>query len=31
MTGSVVTYDGGFSSGIRWRGWLELPGKGEPG
>jgi 3-oxoacyl-[acyl-carrier protein] reductase len=28
MTGSVVTYDGGFSSGIRWRGWLELPDSG---
>jgi NAD(P)-dependent dehydrogenase (short-subunit alcohol dehydrogenase family) len=27
MTGSVVVYDGGFSSGIRWRGWLELPGR----
>jgi NAD(P)-dependent dehydrogenase (short-subunit alcohol dehydrogenase family) len=26
MTGSVVTYDGGFSAGIRWRDWLELPG-----
>jgi NAD(P)-dependent dehydrogenase (short-subunit alcohol dehydrogenase family) len=25
MTGSLVTYDGGFSAGIRWRGWLELP------
>jgi NAD(P)-dependent dehydrogenase (short-subunit alcohol dehydrogenase family) len=25
MTGSLVVYDGGFSSGIRWRGWLELP------
>jgi 3-oxoacyl-[acyl-carrier protein] reductase len=25
MSGSVVTYDGGFSAGIRWRGWLELP------
>jgi 3-oxoacyl-[acyl-carrier protein] reductase len=24
MTGSVVTYDGGFSAGIRWRDWLEL-------
>jgi NAD(P)-dependent dehydrogenase (short-subunit alcohol dehydrogenase family) len=26
MTGSVVNYDGGFSAGIRWRDWLELPG-----
>jgi 3-oxoacyl-[acyl-carrier protein] reductase len=26
MTGSLVIYDGGFSAGIRWRGWLELPG-----
>lgn len=25
MTGSLVVYDGGFSAGIRWRGWLELP------
>lgn len=25
LTGSVLTYDGGFSSGIRWRGWLDLP------
>jgi NAD(P)-dependent dehydrogenase (short-subunit alcohol dehydrogenase family) len=25
MTGSIVTYDGGFSAGIRWRDWLELP------
>jgi NAD(P)-dependent dehydrogenase (short-subunit alcohol dehydrogenase family) len=25
MTGSLVTYDGGFSAGIRWRDWLELP------
>jgi NAD(P)-dependent dehydrogenase (short-subunit alcohol dehydrogenase family) len=31
MTGSVVCYDGGFSSGIRWRGWLELPGGDGPG
>jgi NAD(P)-dependent dehydrogenase (short-subunit alcohol dehydrogenase family) len=27
MTGSLVRYDGGFSSGIRWRGWLELPAR----
>lgn len=25
MTGSVVTYDGAFSTGIRWSGWVELP------
>ena len=24
MTGSMVLYDGGFSAGIRWRGWLDL-------
>jgi 3-oxoacyl-[acyl-carrier protein] reductase len=29
MTGSQVTYDGGFSAGIRWRGWLELPAKAD--
>jgi 3-oxoacyl-[acyl-carrier protein] reductase len=31
MSGSVVTYDGGFSAGIRWRGWLELPSRGDAG
>jgi 3-oxoacyl-[acyl-carrier protein] reductase len=31
MSGSVVTYDGGFSAGIRWRGWLELPSREEAG
>jgi 3-oxoacyl-[acyl-carrier protein] reductase len=31
MSGSVVTYDGGFSAGIRWRGWLELPTAGDAG
>lgn len=30
MTGSLVVYDGGFSAGIRWRGWLALPGSGAP-
>jgi 3-oxoacyl-[acyl-carrier protein] reductase len=30
MTGSVVTYDGGFSAGIRWRDWLELEASSEP-
>jgi NAD(P)-dependent dehydrogenase (short-subunit alcohol dehydrogenase family) len=30
MTGSVVTYDGGFSAGIRWRDWLELPESSAP-
>ncbi len=29
MTGSIVTYDGGFSAGIRWRDWLELPASNE--
>lgn len=24
MTGSMVIYDGGFSAGIRWRGWLDM-------
>jgi 3-oxoacyl-[acyl-carrier protein] reductase len=31
MTGSIVTYDGGFSAGIRWRDWLELPRAGDAG
>jgi NAD(P)-dependent dehydrogenase (short-subunit alcohol dehydrogenase family) len=30
MSGSVVTYDGGFSAGIRWRDWLELPDSSAP-
>lgn len=30
MTGSLVIYDGGFSAGIRWRGWLELPTQTQP-
>ena len=25
MTGSLVRYDGGFSSGIRWRDWIPTP------
>jgi NAD(P)-dependent dehydrogenase (short-subunit alcohol dehydrogenase family) len=31
MTGSCVLYDGGFAAGIRWRGWLELPGDEDGG
>jgi NAD(P)-dependent dehydrogenase (short-subunit alcohol dehydrogenase family) len=31
MTGSLVTYDGGFSAGIRWRGWLDLDGGKDAG
>ena len=31
MTGSLVTYDGGFSAGIRWKDWLELPARDDAG